>query len=163
MITTSPSQGPDMSAESAGISGYLHSRENLLQEAWATHSSTPTNNTMDRHHRRGSHSQGSGPDHYPTFTFTPLCPWQNCSMASNQTSNQPSVPVTVTIGRSAYAQLRLPLPKVHKCKDWCKKAKAKILYMGITEDIRKVALQRSWAGRILLNFWEKQAVVLNSS
>ena len=36
-------------------------------------------------------------------------------------------------------------------------AEAKITYMGITGDTRKVALLKSWAGRTLLNFWEKEA------
>ena len=50
MITSSSNQGQDMPAESAGISGYLygmHSREDLQQEAWATHSITATTNAMD--------------------------------------------------------------------------------------------------------------------
>ena len=54
----------------------------------------------------------------------------------------------------------LGIDKVKRLKnfqDWCKEAEAKITYMGITEDTRKVALLKSWAGRTLLNFWEKEA------
>ena len=54
----------------------------------------------------------------------------------------------------------LGIDKVKRLKnfqDWRKEAEAKITYMGITEDTRKVALLKSWAGRTLLNFWEKEA------
>ena len=54
----------------------------------------------------------------------------------------------------------LGIDKVKRLKnfqDWCKEAEAKITYMGITGDTRKVALLKSWAGRTLLNFWEKEA------
>ena len=54
----------------------------------------------------------------------------------------------------------LGIDKVKRLKnfqDWCKEAEAKITYMGINEDTKKVALLKSWAGRILLNFWEKEA------
>ena len=44
-------------------------------------------------------------------------------------------------------------PKVFQ--DWVKEAQAKIDYMGITDNKQKVALLKSWAGRELLNFWEK--------
>ena len=40
-------------------------------------------------------------------------------------------------------------------QDWYKEAEAKITYMGITEDTRKVALLESWAGRTLIK--EKEA------
>ena len=46
-------------------------------------------------------------------------------------------------------------PKVFM--DWLKEAQAKIDYMGISDNKQKVALLRSWAGRELLNFWEKEA------
>ena len=45
-------------------------------------------------------------------------------------------------------------PKVFQ--DWVKEAQAKIDYMGITDNKQKVALLKSWAGRELLNFWEKE-------
>ena len=54
----------------------------------------------------------------------------------------------------------LGIDKVKRLKnfqDWCTEAEAKITYMGINEDTKKVALLKSWAGRILLNFWEKEA------
>ena len=47
--------------------------------------------------------------------------------------------------------------RLRNFQDWCKEAEAKITYMGITEDTRKVALLKSWAGRTFLNFWKKEA------
>ena len=50
---------------------------------------------------------------------------------------------------------KMKRPKVFM--DWVKEAQAKIDYMGISDNKQKVALLRSWAGRELLNFWEKEA------
>ena len=50
---------------------------------------------------------------------------------------------------------KMKRPKVFQ--DWMKEAQAKIDYMGINDDKQKVALLKSWAGRELLNFWEKEA------
>ena len=49
---------------------------------------------------------------------------------------------------------KMKRPKVFM--DWVKEAQAKIDYMGISDNKQKVALLRSWAGRELLNFWEKE-------
>ena len=50
---------------------------------------------------------------------------------------------------------KMKRPKVFM--DWIKEAQAKIDYMGMSDNKQKVALLRSWAGRELLNFWEKEA------
>ena len=50
---------------------------------------------------------------------------------------------------------KMKRPKVFQ--DWVKEAQAKVDYMGITDNKQKVALLKSWAGRELLNFWEKEA------
>ena len=50
---------------------------------------------------------------------------------------------------------KMKRPKVFQ--DWMKEAQAKIDYMGINDDKQKVALLKSWAGRELLNIWEKKA------
>ena len=53
------------------------------------------------------------------------------------------------------------IDKVKRLKtfnDWVKEAQAKMDHMGINEDKKQVALLKSWAGRRLLNFWEKDSI-----
>lgn len=53
----------------------------------------------------------------------------------------------------------LGINKVRRYKefsDWLKEAETKIEFMGITEEKKKISLLRSWAGKVLLNFWDKE-------
>ena len=56
----------------------------------------------------------------------------------------------------------LGLDKVMRHKifnDWLKEAQAKIEYMVIADNKRKVAPLKSWAGKTLLNFCEKEVQI----
>ena len=53
----------------------------------------------------------------------------------------------------------LGIDKVKRYKefsDWLKEVETKMDFMGIVENAKKISLLRSWAGKVLLNYWDKE-------
>ena len=48
------------------------------------------------------------------------------------------------------------IKRLRQFNDWMKEVESKMEFMGVTQDKQKRSLLRSWAGRELLNFWEKE-------